>query len=226
MAGGIKRLGQAPENWRTDSLCYDRRMKRAPAILVMAVLAACGSGNSEPIFGGFTPANGAAVILAPATCNIAFVGTTALSGVLIELASGGDACNILTQAKQCGTGTNSTVVLAGAFSGVPGGSTVAPAGPDSYPYLPNPPTAAFKASTTSATKVDAACTSLPGSPARMRGGSIVIASVTASSVTGTMDVQFDNGQAYDGNFDVPVCPVSIDTCSLFGPCGTYACVQQ
>jgi hypothetical protein len=227
MAGGIRRLGPAPENWRMVSLCYDRRMKAGPAILVMAVLAACGSGNSEPIFGGFTPANGAAVILAPAVCNnIPVVGPTAISGILIELAAGGDACNILTQAHQCGSGAGSTLVLAGALSGVPGGSTVAPAGPGSYPYLPNPPSGAFKTSTTTAAKVDGTCTSAPGTPLRMRGGSIEIASVTASKVTGTMDVHFDNGQVYDSSFDADVCPVSIDICSLFDFCGTHTCVQQ
>jgi hypothetical protein len=200
-------------------------MKRVPAILVIS-LAACGSGNSEPLFGGFTPANGAAVILAPATCsNIPFVGPTAISGVLVELASGADACNVLTQARQCGTGAGSTTLLAGALSGVVGGSTVGSAGPGTYPWLANPPTGTFKASTTSAAKVDATCTSGPGSPARMSAGSIAISSVGASTVSGSMDVQFDNGQVYKGTFDVPVCPVSIDICSLFDFCGSHACVQ-
>ena len=70
-------------------------MRRVPAILFIA-LAACGS--PPPLFGGFTPTNGAAVILAPATCNnIAFLGPTAISGILLELSSGSDACNVLTQ---------------------------------------------------------------------------------------------------------------------------------
>ena len=129
-------------------------MNCAPAILVLS-LAACGS-NPGPLFGGFTPANGAAVILAPATCNnIPFVGPTAISGILLELATGADACNVLTQAKQCGTGSGSTTLLAGALSGVVGGTTVAPAGPGTYSWLANPPTGAFKASTTSAAQVDA-----------------------------------------------------------------------
>lgn len=42
----------------------------------------------EPLFGGFTPSSGAAVILAPATCtNIPFLGPAAMSGILIELTS-------------------------------------------------------------------------------------------------------------------------------------------
>src|SRR6266853_3523098 len=104
-------------------------MSRAPAIFFI-LFAACGSGNSPPLFGGFTPTSGAAVILAPATCsNIPFVGPTAISGILVELASGANACNVLTQAKQCGSGSGSSTLLAGALSCVVGGSTVPPAGP-------------------------------------------------------------------------------------------------
>jgi hypothetical protein len=197
-------------------------MNRAPALLLM-ILAACGS--PPPLFGGFTPTNGAAVILSAGNCNIAFVGPTAISGVLVELSSGSDACNVLTQAKQCGTGAGSTTILAGAFSGIPGGSTVAAAGPGTYPWLTNPPSDAFKASITSAAQVDSVCTSASGSPTQMSGGSITLSAVTASNVTGSMDVNFDNGQAYSHPFDVPVCPVSIDVCSLFSLCGTHACVQ-
>jgi len=193
-----------------------------PALVLVASLAACG-GGADPLFGGFTPTNGAAVILPSANCNIAFVGSTALSGILLEFSSGSDACNVLTQAKQCGTGASSTTILAGAFSGVPGASSVAPADPGTYPWLANPPSGPFKASIASAAKVDAACTS-PGSP-DMSSGSITISTVSASKVTGSMDVRFDNGQGYKANFDVAVCPVSIDTCSLFGPCGTHTCVQ-
>ena len=199
-------------------------MRRAPALLLMS-LAACGSGNSEPLFGGFTPSSGAAVILAPATCtNIAFLGPAAMSGILIDLTSGADACNVLTKARQCGTGSGSTTLLAGAFSGVAGGTTVAPAGPGTYPWLANPPSGAFKASTTTAAQVDAVCTSAPGSPAHMSGGSVVISTVTASNVTGSMDLHFDNGQVYAQSFDVAVCPVSIDICSLFDFCGSHTCV--
>ena len=199
-------------------------MSRAPAILFIS-LAACGSGNSGPLFGGFTPANGAAVILAPATCsNIASLGPTAISGIFIELVSGADACNVLTQARQCGAGSASTTLLSAALSGVVGGSSVPPAGPGTYPWLPNSPTGTFKASTTTAAQLDAVCVAAAGSRTNMSAGSVAIASVTTSTVSGTMDVHFDNGQVYTRNFDVPVCPVSIDICSLFDLCGTHACV--
>ena len=198
-------------------------MRRVPAILFIA-LAACGS--PPPLFGDFTPTNGAAVILAPATCNnIAFLGPTAISGILLELSSGSDACNVLTQVKQCGTGAGSTTLLAGAFSGIPGGSTIDAAGPGTYPWLANPPSGAFKASITSAAQVDAVCTSASGSPTQMSGGSIAVSTVTASNVSGSMDVHFENGQAYTHPFDVSVCQVSIDVCSVFGLCGTHSCVQ-
>jgi len=195
-------------------------MNRTAAILVVA-LAACG-GGSDQLFGGFTPANGAAVILAPSRCNIAFIGPTAISGILVELASGADACNVLTQARQCGTGAGSSTLLTGAFSGVVGATDVAAADPGTYPFLAAPPTGTFKTSTTSAAKVDATCA---GPAARMSGGNVTITAVNASHVTGSMDVQFDNAQTYRADFDVPVCPVSINTCSLFELCGTHTCVQ-
>jgi hypothetical protein len=199
-------------------------MSRAPAIFFI-LFAACGSGNSPPLFGGFTPTSGAAVILAPATCNnIAALGPTAISGIFIELASGANACNVLTQAKQCGAGSGSTTLLAAALSGVVGGSSVPPAGPGTYPWLPNAPTGTFKASTTAAAQLDATCVAAAGSRANMSGGSISISTVTASTVSGSMDVHFDNGQAYTHPFDLAVCPVSIDICSLFDLCGTHACV--
>ncbi len=198
-------------------------MKRAAAVVVLS-LAACGSGDPPALFGGFTPTSSAAVILAPSTCNIAFLGSTAISGILVELASGADACNVLTQAKQCGTGASSTTLLAGAFSGIVGGSGVDPAGAGTYSWLPNPPTGTFHASTTSAAKVDASCTAGTGGTAQMSGGSVVISSVTASAVGGSMDMRFDNGQAYKGTFNATVCPVSIDICSLFGPCISHTCV--
>jgi len=198
-------------------------MSRASAIFFIS-LAACGSG-SGPLFGGFTPTSGAAVILAPATCsNIPFVGPTAISGILVELAGGADACHVLTQAKLCGAGSGSTTLLSGALSGVVGGSTVPPAGPGTYPWLANPPTGTFKMSTATAAQVDAVCASGLGSPTHMSGGSVSISSVTASTVSGSMDVHFDNNQTYTHSFDVPVCPVSIDICSLFDFCGSHSCV--
>src|ERR1700738_1573753 len=98
---------------------------RAPAIFLIS-LAACGS--TTPLFGGFTPTNGAAVILSPATCNnIPFVGPTAISGILIDLASGADPCNVLTQAKLCGTGSGSTTLRPRAPSRGGGGGRGPPA---------------------------------------------------------------------------------------------------
>jgi hypothetical protein len=195
------------------------------AVILFIAVAACGSGTPPPLFGGFTPASGAAVILAPATCNnIPALGPTAISGILVELVSGADACNVLTQAKQCGAGSGSTTLLGAAFSGAVGGSSVAPAGPGTYPWLPNPPSGTFLASIGTAAQVDATCTTASGSPTNMSGGSIAVSSVTSSRVSGSMDVHFDNGQAYKNPFDVAVCQVSIDICSLFSFCGSHTCV--
>jgi hypothetical protein len=200
-------------------------MKRVLAIGLVSLAAGCGSSKSSPpLFGGFTPATGAAAILAPATCtNIPFLGATGISGILIELTSRGDACNVLTQAKQCGLGKSSTTLLGAALSGVVGG-VASPAGPGTYPWLVNPPTGAFLTSIASAAQVDALCS---GVATDMTGGSITISSVTGTpptAVAGSMNVAFDNGQAFSQAFDVAVCPVTIDVCSLFDPCFTPVCV--
>jgi len=195
-------------------------MKRVLAVVLVS-LAGCGSGKSGgPLFGGFTPTSGAAVILAPATCIIPVVGTTGISGILVELASGADACNVLTQAKQCGVGASSTTVLGGAVLGAVGG-TVGPAGPGTYPWLANEPSGPFRASLGSAAQADAVCS---GQATDMTGGSIVISNVTGTSVAGSMDLGFENGQSFQQAFDVSICPVTIDICSLFYPCFTFACV--
>jgi hypothetical protein len=100
---------------------------------------------------------------------------------------------------------------------------VGPAGPGTYPFLANPPTGAFLASIAEAAQLDASCAA-PGGATDQDGGSITLTEVTASKVTGSTDLHFDNGQELQIGFDVAVCPVSISTCSLFSPCLSYVCV--
>jgi hypothetical protein len=114
-------------------------------------------------------------------------------------------------------------VLAAAVSGAVGGS-VGPTGPGTYPWLANPPTGTFAASIASAGQADASCGPLAGSPVDTTGGSLTLTAVTPSRVTGRTDLHFENGQVFDYQFDVAVCPVSIDICSLFQPCFTHVCV--
>lgn len=198
-------------------------MKRL-AVVVLASLAACGSSDDPPpLFGGFAPTSGAAAILAPATCPVPFVGTTSVSGVFLELTSRADACDVLTAASQCGGGASSTTVLVAAVSGVVGGGGVAPAGPGAYPFLANPPTGAFKASIAEAAQLDATCAA-PSGAQDMNGGGVTLTAVTASNVAGSTGLYFENGQVFKHTFDVAVCPVSIDTCSLFAPCPGFTCV--
>jgi hypothetical protein len=196
-------------------------MKRGLGIVLVSLAAGCGSGKSGgPLFGGFTPTSGAAVILAPATCtNIFPLPATGVSGILVELTGGADACNVLTRAQQCGVGSGSTEVLGVAVLGAVGG-IVGPAGPGTYPWLANPPSGAFLATDGWAVQADA-CSFLG---TNMTGGSIVISTVTGTSVAGSMDVGFENGQVFQQAFDVSICPVSIDICSLFDPCFPPVCV--
>lgn len=188
-----------------------------------ATLAACGDSkeSTPPLFGGFTPASAAAVILAPASCNVPFLGTTGVSGIVVYLTRGADACSVLTQAQLCGSGAGSTTVVLGALTGAVGG-VVGATLPASYPFLAQPPTGTFRAAIATAAQVDAVCS---GAPTDMSGGSITISAVTGSNVAGSADVHFDNGQVFEQAFDVTLCNVSIPTCSLFQPCTSYVCVQ-
>jgi hypothetical protein len=195
-------------------------MRRAAIVLQLAVLVACGSSDkSPPLFGGFTPQDGAAVILAPTTCSILSVGSTSAAALAIGFTSFGGACNFATTTLLCGSRANSTLLLALAIGGRVGGGTVGALGPGTYPYLANPPTGSFVAATASAARTDASCNALPGSPLGMTGGSIVVSSVTATRVAGSLDLQFKDGTAYQQPFDLAICPVTVDLCSLVGSLG-------
>ena len=61
--------------------------------------------------------------------------------------------------------------------------------------------------------------------ARQRLTCIAISSVSGSRISGSIDVWFDNGQGYKAGLDVPVCPVSINVCSLLALCLSHTCVQ-
>jgi hypothetical protein len=204
-------------------------MRTSVVALSIVLLAACSSDSSpRPVFGGFAPAAQTAVIFAPATCDLPFVGTASISGVGIAFTSSLDPCAILAQTRFCGTEASSTAILAVAVSGLVGAGPVDPAGAGTYPFLANPPTSgAFRAIAADAAKVDATCSPLPGGSLDLRGGEIVLASVDGAAggagVTGSVDLRFDDGSAFEHGVDAAVCDVSIDVCGLFFPC-SHVCV--
>ncbi len=207
-------------------------MRTFAAALSLALLAACSSSDSkpDPIFGGFAPQGETAVIFAPATCNVAFVGTVSISAVAIAFTSFADPCAVLAQTQFCGTEASSTAVLAVAVSGLAGGGAIDPAGPGTYPFLASPPTGgAFKAVEADAARVDAACSAVTGGSPDLAGGQIVLAAIDPSpagaGVTGSVDLRFSDGTAFQHGIDAAVCPITVDGCKLFASCfGSYVCV--
>jgi hypothetical protein len=177
------------------------------------------------VFGGFEPIDQAAVVFAPTTCDIPFVGPTAVSAVMVAFTDYVGACDVLAQTQFCGTRESSAAVLALAVSGVPGGTTVGPVGAGTYPYLRDPPTASFLASAADAGKVGVDCAAIPGGNLDGVGGRVVLASVTDSAVTGAVDLRFDDGTSFQHPIDAALCPLPSDLCSRFLPCFDYACVQ-
>jgi hypothetical protein len=201
------------------------RTARPLALALGVALAACGSSESDPpaLYGDFAPAGSAAVIFAPTTCSIPFVGSTAASGLAIALTSLADTCGFLTTTHLCGSKANATLFLAAAISGTPGATSAPPFGPGTYPYLASPPTGAFQAAIASAAQTTATCSAVSGTSLSMTGGQITVTAVGAGSVTGTFDIRFADGSAYRKPFDVPLCPVTVDLCQLVGS-GSERCV--
>lgn len=194
-------------------------MKRLAIAWLPVLLLACGSekGGSLPgLFGDFTPADGAAVLFAPTTCSVPFVGTTSASGLAIALTSFSGTCDFVTATDLCGSKGSATLLLALAVAGDAGGGTVGALAPGTYPFLPNPPTGTFRAAIASAARTTATCGAQSGSPVAMNGGSITVATVTATRVTGSLDLRFADGTAYQHPFDLALCPVTADLCRQIG----------
>lgn len=202
-------------------------MKRALAVLSLSLAAACGSEEKPPppVFGGFTPQESAAVIFAPAVCTVPFVGTVSVSAIGLGFGSYSGLCGVVTQTQLCGTKASSTTVLGVAIKGTPGSGGVTDAGPGTYPFLATPPTGPFLAATGEAAQVDAFCAPLAGSPLDMSGGSITIATVDATHVTGSVNLAFENGSVFQQPFDAAVCPeLPPNLCDLLLGCFTPVCV--
>ena len=191
---------------------------------VVAVFGGCGS-SSSPLFDDFTPTGGSATILAPATCDIAFVGDTAIAGIVIDLTSYAESCDVIDTTQLCGNKASSTRVIGLAIGGEVGAASTDPIDPGTYSFMANPPTGVFTASAGTAAQVDENCDPVSGTTVvSMDDGSITITSITDTRVTGTASMHFDNGQAFKKPFDVEICQVDLDVCARFNPCGSHTCV--
>jgi hypothetical protein len=193
-------------------------------VLTTLACAACGGGG-DPLYDGFTPIGGTAVVLAPDNCDIPFVGMSAVSGIGFHFGDFPDACGVVTQTMLCGTKASSTSVIGFVFNGEVGAASIGPVGPGTYRFLRDPPSGAFLASAAEAAQVDGACMTADGA-LDQTGGTISITAVTATNVTGSFDVDFEGDANFSHDFDVTICPVSIDICDRFGVgCfGNFTCV--
>lgn len=201
----------------------------AAPILAVALLPGCGGGSGRALYGGFAPVGGTAMVFPTTTCDVAFVGTTSMSAVAITLADFPEVCAFRTDTALCGSRAGTTVLSALAVDGVVGGT--APAfGPGTFTYLPEPPTGAFRAAIASAVQTTATCGEAGGSGTSMRGGRIVVESVTDARVTGRLELAFDDGSSYSQPFDLARCAPPAGLCVYFdGSCiagiPPWQCVQ-
>jgi hypothetical protein len=185
-------------------------MNRICVLVPTALLCACG--GSDPLFDGFQPTAGTAVMLEPAVCDIGFVGPAAVSGIAFYFSDFAQPCDVVMQTLLCGNKANATSLLGAVLDGDPGAASIGPARPGTYRYLSEPPSSAFQASQMAAARVDGGCA---GEAFGQDGGSITISSVTATNVIGSLDVDFENGTNLSHDFDVTICPITFDTCNLF-----------
>lgn len=203
-------------------------------LALAAALAACGGSSSPrpPLYQGFTPLEGTAVVFPRTTCDVAFVGSTSAVGVAVTLTDFAGTCDFLTATGMCGSRAGSTFIMAAAVDAVEGGG-LAPAVPraGTYPYLSEPPSGAFRAAIGTAVRTDAACAAQPGTSLDMTAGSVVISSITDTEVTGSLSLVFEDGTAYQHPFSLARCAPPADLCSIltFGACipgfDPWQCVQ-
>jgi hypothetical protein len=203
-------------------------MKCCPAIAVMWLVVGCGSSESSPggpVFDGFVPTSGSAVIYTSNVCPVPEVGNSAVSGILLDFAGYEDSCGVLTKVKLCGNKANSTKVMALVLSGQPGASSIEPAGPGTYSFTSIAPTDGFMVATAKAVQDNTVCEYLPHGNLDMTAGTITITAVSDTQVSGSTDLHFKNGTVFQYSFDFPICTTANNLCDhLLGMgCTSYSC---
>jgi hypothetical protein len=180
---------------------------------IIALWFVVGCGSEEPVFGGFTPTGGSALIFSPTICEINSAGSTAISGIELDFTSYAYTCDIINQTQLCGYKIDATVMI-----GEVGGTIIDPVGPGKYNYLKDLPAGTFRGVMGVALETIAigpdTCIPTPNSVG-MTGGSITISSVTETKVVGSTNMHFQDGRVFQYEFELPICNVTIDMCTLF-----------
>lgn len=196
------------------------------ALGAAAILAGCGGpGGSatatQALVSGtvagsiFTPADAAAVVIPPTTCNVPGLGPVHVAGLAVGFGTFPGLCAYLQAGHLCDHKASATragvVVGKGGLFQRPG-----PVGPGTYAVDTSLPTPDWKGNATYTTggaeATDGAC-SVTGNPSAS-AGSVTIAAVDGASAQGSLDVTFSDGSHLAGDFAVPLCPYTPDICGL------------
>jgi hypothetical protein len=190
-------------------------------------LAGAGGG-----LGTFTPLEMGALVVNPTTCSVG--GTSVhLAGIFLGFPSFSGLCSLLQSYGFCFDKANQTIVGAQiANVGLIQAQTVPGAG-TTYNVTPSTGTTPdgngnFRVASVSYSRVGAAptCTTAASSDTNAPGtGSITIDTITATQVTGSMNVTFADGSTLAGTFVAATAPISINVCQVITGCSTSACVQ-
>jgi len=186
-----------------------------------------GGGSGLGTLGGtsFAPAETGALVIPPTTC---IQGATSMhfSGLLLGFSSYTGLCSFVqTHGALCADKASATLASVDILKGN-AAQTPSAVGPGDYPATGNPYTdqdgnAVVAESTYSKTNGTCASTGSDSS-----GGSIHIATVTATNVTGTLNnVVFGDGSNLNGTFNAAICNYSLNLCDFLNDtCTTPVCV--
>lgn len=217
-----------------------RRVLVASALSIVA--AACGGGSDKPPpvmcpapaapsgtlvgagggLGSFTPGEMGALVVNPTSCTIGGA-TIRLAGIFLGFPSFSGLCSLLQSHGLCFDKANQTIVGAQiANAGLVLAQTVP--GPGTYTVTPSTGTTPdgsgnFRVASVSYSRVGPTCNLLASSDTDAPGtGSITIDAITATQVTGSMNVTFADGSTMIGSFVAATAPISVNVCQALTGC--------
>lgn len=193
--------------------------RRFLSVSLVAWLASCGGsdGDTSPLLAGFSPAD-QGVLVVPATPCTAPAPALTFTGLLFGFSSFTGLCGFAQDTALCGDVASSTVVTVSVLRGRDASPDPAPIGPGTYPIsLTGLPTLELDGSRILAladvTKTAAACAE-PAVYPDVTAGTLILTSVTATAVAGSVDVSFSDGSRFLRSFDLPVCNYVPNVCSI------------
>lgn len=175
-----------------------------------------GGGQLSGVLQGaaFNPAEGGALVIPPGNCDTSFY-----SALLLGFSATSGLCTYAQTAMLCDARASDTILTLAVID--VGTSAQAPVVPGTYTVGGG---SGYEVSA-SYTKTDATCVdSVPGTVTA--SGTVTVSTITASRVTGSVDVTFSDGSHVQGSFDVALCSVTVDFCGVIThtcTCATMDC---